>query len=159
MTIFDRSGTSNTGARTWPEQASSTLVVGVGAFTSVNDPASVANRAKGPNVTGPQLLAISNLDSEETGSFLPGFDLVDQSFAEAQVPTNFFYVTMSVVLLVVIGTGVAALGGVKMAMFVVGVLMIGLSQIGGGLISAWMIGVYIAVALATLASDKVSART
>ncbi len=158
-TIFDRSGTGNTGNRTWPDQASSTLVVAVGSLSSVNEPASVRNRAQGPNVAGTNTLAISNLDSEETGSFLPGFDLVDQSFAEAAVPTNFFYVMLSVILLVVVGTGVAAVGGVKMAMFTVAILMIGLSQMGDGLISAWMIAIYIAVALAALASDRVSATT
>ncbi len=158
-TIFDRSGTGNTGNRTWPAQASSTLAVTVGSLTSVNEPASVRNRAQGPNVAGTQTLAISNLDSEETGSFLPGFELIDQSFAEAAVPTNFFYVLMSVLFLVIVGTVTARFGGVKMAMFAVGILMVGISQMGDGLISAWMIGIYIAVVLAVLASERVSATT
>ena len=149
LTVFDRSGSSNTGNMTWPAYPDN-LTIAVDTLTSVNTAQSLTLGPGAPTVAG-GISAPPNVFGGETGASLPFGPVFNAVFTDANIPIALFWTVVTGTIVVL--AGILTVGGTQslgLGVMVMGILILGFTQIGNGLLPLWTLFVYAPVSVAAL---------
>ena len=149
LTVFDRSGNGNTGNFTWTAQPTTTTVTTL-PLESTRDPHLLVIGPRAPSIAS-AAAPPPNLFGSDTGSFLPGYSLINDVFSNAGnqgLPVRLFWVLFFTTIIISMGfVATAATKSLGLGVVVMGILLAGVTQMGTGIIPLWTLFVYVPIAL------------